>query len=114
MRVKPRAIPRTKLNIFRYSGDYVDGIYQELSENKLELEASIQPYNGIRLVNDKDFQYINSSIQLFSNDEFKLNDTFVYNNITYKVKFIDSYFLGKLAHFEIIAFSYNEEYHDNN
>lgn len=110
MKLKPRAIPRIKLNIKRCKGEFVDGIYQEKEENKLEILAGIQPYNGIRLTSDRDLQRIKSSILLFSNDEFKFNDTFIYQELLYKIKYVDPYYLGKIAHFESIAFAYDEDF----
>nr|BFD33726.1 hypothetical protein GTC16762_33450 [Pigmentibacter ruber] len=107
MKLKPRAIPRVKINIIRKEGKLIDGIVEEIIKENIEIELGIQPYNGIRLMNDKDLSKIKSSIQVFSDNEIKLNDEFIYNNIVYKIKYIDQYYLGNSARYEAIAFSYD-------
>ncbi len=107
MKLKPRAIPRVKINTIRKEGKLIDGIVEEIIKENIEIELGIQPYNGMRLINDKDLSKIKSSVQIFSDKEIKLNDEFIYNNIVYKIKYIDQYYLGNSARYEAIAFSYD-------
>ncbi|WP_397599126.1 hypothetical protein [Silvanigrella sp.] len=107
MKQKPRAIPRLKINITRKEGDLIDGVFEEIVKENIELYLGIQPYNGMRLINDKDLSKIKSSVLVFADKEIKLNDEFIYNNIVYKIKYIDQYYLGNSARYEAIAFSYD-------
>lgn len=97
-----------KFIVTRSVGDFVDGIYRINSNNKIELYATCQPYNGNRLTIDRDLQNIKSSIILISDlkNEFKIKDKFNYNDLDYEVKIIEKYDIGRSAHFECIAFSY--------
>ena len=109
MKFVNKAIKKTLINVKRFQGNYVDGIFVKTQIANLNMLAHIQPFNGNSQESNTDAQWQKSIIKVFSENEILVKDEFDYQNKHYIVKSVANYALGALPHFESIAHEVEEE-----
>lgn len=108
-----KAIKKYPLDIKRFQGNYVDGVFVKIPIAELNVLAHIQPFNGNSQESNTNGKWQRSVIKVFSEDEIIVADEFDYQKKHYVVKSVANYALGAIPHFEAIAHEAEEEQEGN-
>lgn len=92
-----------QINVKRFQGSYVDGVFVKELVANLNLFAHIQPFEGTSMENSTDGKWQKSVIKIFSENALLVKDEFDYKNKHYVVQSVADYSLGAVAHYESIA-----------
>ena len=86
----------------RTSGGYEQGIYKVMNTTKEDILANVQPKTN-QSMQDKDNQWVKSSLNVFSEDQIFLDELFNYDGKLYKVASVESYACTDFVHYEAVA-----------